>query len=73
MAFGQGFFTDRQRRNLIALSIALISLSFIPFMPQVLNDFLTWEIGGSQFTVGSIFGIVGLYAAWLLLPGNRRL
>lgn len=66
MAFGKGLFNDAQKRIVVAVSIVLMSLSFIPLIPQVVSDLLNWEIGTTGFTVGAVLGLIGLFAAWQL-------
>lgn len=74
MAFGKiGFLDDRQRRVLFSVSIALIALAFIPFVPSAVSDFLNWQIGTTQFTVGGVLALIALYGAYLISPFNRTL
>lgn len=64
---------DKQRRIVFSVSIAVISLSFIPLVSGYINPILNWKMGNTGFTFGIIFAIASLYAAYLLSPARRTL
>ena len=70
MAIGKFELSDKQRRTIFAVSVALVSLAFIPYLSEFVMPILNWKIGNTNFTVGTIFAIVALYASWLLAPAT---
>lgn len=73
MVFKKFELSDKQRRIAFSVSIAVISLAFIPWVSGYVNPFLNWKLGSTGFTFGTVFAIVSLYAAYLLSPTNRTL
>ena len=64
MAFGQGILNQAQKVIIATVTIVLLSLNVLPFVPQVVRDFLNWQIGTTEFTVGAVVGLVGLWVAF---------
>ena len=64
MTFGRGILNQGQKVIIATVAVALLSLSVIPFVPQVVRDFLNWQIGTTEFTVGAVVGLVGLWVAF---------
>lgn len=73
MGIGKFELSDKQRRVVFAASIALVSLSFIPFAADFLAPVLNWKLGNMNITLGTIAAVASLYGAWLLSPWNRTL
>ena len=68
MGIGKFELSDKQRRIIFAVAILLVSAAFIPYISDFVAGILNWNIGNSNFTIGTIFAIMAAYAAYLILP-----
>ena len=73
MGIGKFELSDKQRRVIFATSIALVSLGFIPGVADFIMPVLNWKLGNMSITLGTIIGILSLYASWLISPFKREL
>jgi len=53
------------KRNLYALLVAVLGLSFLPGVGPFLKSFIDYSIMGA-FTVGAVLGVIGLFVAYEL-------
>lgn len=68
MGIGKFELSDKQRRIIFAVAILLVSAAFIPYISGWVTGILNWDIGNTNFTVGTVFAIIAVYAAYLVLP-----
>ncbi len=52
------------KRNVYALAVILLSLSFMPVIGPVMVGFLTFHIMGTMITPGMIVAAIGIFVAW---------
>ncbi len=58
------FLDAKTRMDIYALTLAVLSLSYLPVVGPTLKTFLGWQIG--PITLGVIVGAIGVYAAYSL-------
>lgn len=58
---------DKQRRILVGISVWIMSASFIPWMSGYVSGVLNWKIGSTEFTLGTLFALIGIYAGWQIM------